>query len=502
MPDLQPALRQFSETGPDESVSDKQYSIKKPAKKGIVSCFWWFFFEKKVIMKVAALMHFYSCVSMEGPVTDQMKTGKKKNRILFTVILSLLALLLGGLITGGILMLRFDGNVRSQVTIETGGSLPGLSDFLEEDSSLARLETDLGTIDTQRPGVYPVEIGWGPFTKTATLAVRDTVAPTGEARNIDGKTGEIRTAEDFIVWSEDVTEVTPHFVATPDFEKEGTREVELFLEDEGGNRTYLSAEMTLYDPDIRPKLCGLEDKTIYTGESVAYRPGVTVEDVMDPDVQFTIDNSRVNLDQPGDYTVIYTATDRYGRTGSDTIQVHVVEPPENYADMLQVEALADQVLSELLYDGMTDIEKAFAIYVWVRKNVPWNGARTVRDEVEEALEGLQGHSGDCYTHMVTCKKLLDKAGIENIQIERWPGPGKHYWLMVKIDGEWYHMDPSPIYTHKHIGFLETDIEVERFSLTVRPNYYAFDHDKYPATPLQSPARATYKNGNYRLEYTE
>ena len=431
-----------------------------------------------------------------------MRNGRKKNRILFTVVLSLLALLLGTVITGGILMLRFDGNIRSMVTMEAGSALPELEDFLETESSITEMKTDLSGIDTTVPGVYPVELTWGPFTKTSSLAIQDTVAPTGRTRNIDGTTGVPHTAAEFIEEMEDVTEVAPHFVVTPDFDSEGTREVELFLEDAAGNRTYLTAEMTLYNPEILPEIKGLEDKTIYAGESITYRPGVTVEDFMDPEVSFSIDNSRVDLDQPGDYTVTYTATDKYGRTASADIRVHVKEKPENYADMVQVEELADQVLSELIYDGMPELEKAFAIYVWVREHVPWNGARTVRDEVEETLEGLLGHSGDCYTHMVTCKKLLDKAGIENVTIERWPGPGKHYWLMVNIGGEWFHMDPSPIYMHKHIGFLETDGELEFFSQSIRPNYYAYDHRKYPETPLRSPAKAVFKNGAYHLEYQE
>ena len=431
-----------------------------------------------------------------------MKAHNRKNRIWFSIILSALVLLLGTVITGGILMLRFDRSIRTEVSIEAGEALPGVSAFLESENSSVRVESGLDSIDTKVPGVYPVELAWGPFHKTTYLTVRDTVPPTGEVQDLLSETGVEHPVTDFVVNAEDITSVVPHFVKTPDYQTEGVQEIEIFLEDAGGNRTYLTAELTLYDPAYEPKIRGLRNQTVFVGESIAYRPGVTIEDPMDPEAQLSIDNSKVNLEVPGSYPVVYTANDKYGRTGSETVYVKVEELPENYADRQLLDELCTELLSELITDGMTDIEKTFAIFRWVRRNVPWNGTRTIRDEVAEALEGLQGHSGDCFTHMITCKALLDKAGIENIQIQRYPGPGKHFWLMVHIDGEWYHLDPSPIYMHQHVGFLETDGELEMFSAAIRPNYYAYDHSAYPETPLTSPAKATYKNGDYYLKLEE
>ena len=432
-----------------------------------------------------------------------MDRTQRKKRIRLVILFSLLAILMGAVVTGGILMSRFYQNIRPAVTIEAGRkTLPTVVDFEEEPWGYISMETDLSDVDLSTTGAYPVTLALGPLTKESTLIVQDTVPPVGEVRDLTLTVGEEIRPEDFIVSMSDVTELSVFFEKALNLTDEGTQEVSVALEDEGGNRTILTASLTLYDPEKKPVIRGTKNRIIYTGESIAYRTDVTVEDVMDPDVQLMIDNSNVDLDRPGIYTVVYSATDKYDRTGEASILVTVQERPENYGDRLALQERTEEILSELIYDGMTDIEKAFEIYVWVRKNIPWNNTRTPRDDVEEALAGMNGESGDCYTHAITCKKLLDAAGVENIMMERKPGPGQHYWLMVRINDDWYHMDPSPIYTSEHICFLGTDGEVEEFSNTVRQGYYNYDHSRYPSTPLVSPAKVTIRRGVYRLELTE
>ena len=64
------------------------------------------------------------------------------------------------------------------------------------------------------------------------------------------------------------------------------------------------------------------------GESVSYRRHVVVEDNIDSSEQITltIDSSKVNLSEVGEYAVKYTATDRAGNSSSVTIFVKVIDP--------------------------------------------------------------------------------------------------------------------------------------------------------------------------------
>jgi hypothetical protein len=131
--------------------------------------------------------------------------------------------------------------------------------------------------------------------------------------------------------------------------------------------------------------------------------------------------------------------------------------------------------------------------------VPWYGGNVEHDEVDQALKGLDGRSGDCYTDTVTCQVLLKRAGFETVFMQRSPGIGYHYWLMVKVNGSWYHMDPAPIYLQTFICFLGTDAQLKWFSDEMRPNYYTHDTEGIPTTPDEPLATATYKNGTYHLK---
>ena len=430
------------------------------------------------------------------------RQGKKKKRIWLILLIVFFVLLAGAVSAFIYFYKRFKGNVKIVVTVEAGDPLPEKADFLARDWELIELTTDMGKISNTVPGVHIVELKWLWFTSESTLVIKDTVPPEGETKDITCETGTQLSAEDFLTRAEDLTGVKAYFLQNPIVDTEGVKKVEIYLEDGGGNRTLLTAELTLYNPKKGPQIKGTENKEVYAGESVTYRPGVTVSDEMDPSPELTIDSSAVDLDTPGVYPVTYTAKDKFGRIARNTIYVNVLELPENYYDMILGQQLVEEKVQELIHDGMTDIEKCFAIYRWVRLNIPWNNARTERDEVGQVLAGMQGHPGDCYTHAITCKALLDEAGIENIMIERDPGPGKHYWLMVKVDGDWYHMDPSPVYTHVHICFLQTDEQVASFSTAYRPHYYIHDYSKYPATPYTSPVVVKYKNGDYILEYVD
>jgi len=429
---------------------------------------------------------------------NKTASGKKKiwpkiliiTILLFCLILTVLAV---------ILMNRFKENFRESVIIEAGDPLPEKKDFLIDDWDWISMDTDISGVNTRIPVTMEVHFSLGPLEKYVPFIVRDTIAPTGGTQDLVSDSNAVLKPEDFVTHYDDITDVRLAFVKAPDMKTEGEQNVEIALEDLGGNRTILSAKLMVYDPMAAPGINGAKDIWIYEGDNISYRKDVTVTDTLDPEPELTIDNSAVNPDRIGTYPVTYTAKDCYGRTAVKKITVHVQEPTQDILDQKKLDELVKDWVGTYISDDMTVIEKSFAVFRWVRLYVPWNNGRTSRDPVEQALRGMQGEVGDCYTHAITCKVLLDAAGVENKMIQRYPGPGQHYWLLVNVDGSWFHLDPSPIYMSYHICFLQTDAEIEEFSNRVRHNYYAYDHSKYPGTPLTPPARATFKKGDYYLE---
>ena len=393
----------------------------------------------------------------------------------------------------------FYSNVRGRVTAELGEALPEEDAFLRRASKKIVCETDFSQIDASKPGDYPVKFRRGLLHKTSTLRIEDTKAPEAELQDVVKALGDAVKAEEFVVSVTDASEVTYAFETEPDVSREGEQTVKISFKDAAGNKAVKEAKLTLTADHTAPVIEGAKDIEVEEGESISYKSGVTVTDDTDPAPKLEIDNSAVDPDKPGTYEVIYTAKDAAGNEASLTVKVTVkAKQQAGTAEEEKVKELADKILAKILKDDMTQIEKAFAIFRWVRLNVPWYGGNVNHDPVEQALKGLQGNSGDCYTDTCACQALLTQAGFETKFMQRSPGIGLHYWLMVKVDGSWYHMDPAPIYLKTFICFLGTDSQIQWFTDTQRPNYYTHDTEGLPETPEKSPAEAVYKDGDYTL----
>lgn len=428
-----------------------------------------------------------------------MRRRKKNRRNRQRLILLGMVVLLIAFITAIVVLIKFYSNVKSSVTVEVGDPLPPVEDLMENPSDSIKCLTDLVTVDQETVGDYDVVFQWGIFKKTCTIHVRDTVAPVVKTKDVVCPKGSTVGPADFIESVDDRTPVAVSFVTAPDFSRDGVQDVQLLVEDQGGNQVTVTCKMEVCDDFEAPVISGTKNITVYVGETATYRKDVTVTDNRDPNPVLKIDSSSVNLDVPGEYKVIYTATDSVGNSSTAEITVSVQEKPENYDDVLKLNQKADDLLEQLGVKDMNDLNKLFTIFRWVRKNVPWYGGRvTQHDKVAQALKGLAGNTGDCFTDAATCEILLQRAGFETKFMERKNNLGLHYWVMVKVGDNWYHMDPAPIYLRQFVCFLGTDKQLKWFSTDMRPGYYDHDYSQYPATPDEPYAEVKYENEDYHL----
>ena len=70
----------------------------------------------------------------------------------------------------------------------------------------------------------------------------------------------------------------------------------------------------------------------------------------------------------GEYPYTATVTDSSGNSATATGTVYVLEADAQVADIDEVNAMADEILSEIITDDMTGMEKLRAIYNSVRQN--------------------------------------------------------------------------------------------------------------------------------------
>ena len=176
----------------------------------------------------------------------------------------------------------------------------------------------------------------------------------------------------------------------------------------------------------------------------------------------------------------YTASDSNGNTASATATVTVRKVTQDV-----INSKADEILSEILTNQMSQREKAKAIYDWCRENLKYSTATSylMGDYLRSAYSGYRLHYGNCYTYYAVARSLLTRAGFTNMMIQRNSATKPHYWNLVKVDGNWYHFDTCPQPAPNNDGcFLLTDAEVAAYSRNKQSGYYNFNKKYYPATP--------------------
>ncbi len=367
--------------------------------------------------------------------------------------------------------------VKDSVTVEAGSAPVSASMFLKhpETTENAALQTELLTIDMNKPGEYPVEILLDGKYRKSILKIVDTIPPQGVAQDATAWLGNALDPKAVLKSVEDVTEVTVAWAEAPDLNVEGVQEVSIRLTDAGGNTQTLSAVVTVQRDTEAPQIKGAVNLGICLGEAVSYRKGVTVTDNCDEQVTLNVDTSKVDLKKVGAYPVTYSATDKAGNTTKTEITLTISDISSD-----EVNALADKLLAEITTPEMTKKEICRAIYDWGRKKITYVGTSDKSSVWRGAYDGFTKKRGDCYTYYAVAAVLFDRLGIPNMMVERVGGTERHYWCLVNIGEGWYHFDCSPRRKGTYVDTcLVPDAVLEKYSKEQIAGYYNFDSSLYP-----------------------
>ncbi len=210
---------------------------------------------------------------------------------------------------------------------------------------------------------------------------------------------------------------------------------------------------------------------VYIGDTVSYRGGVVLTDDSGEEPVLTIDSSKVNLKEAGEYPLTYTATDAAGNTASCEVSVVVREREEVTQEML--DAKADEIIEEVLADAPRDIEALEKLFKWTKKNIHYVNYFEQNDDISAAWEGLMYERGDCYVYACASKELLSRAGFKNDMIRT----SRHFWNLVDLGEGWYHYDTCPR-KDKPYFFMWGDSQLMEYS-HANGNSHDYDHTKWP-----------------------
>ncbi len=370
-------------------------------------------------------------------------------------------------------------DMKSTITIEAGSVLNITeADFINGDLYNASFVTEISLLDISKPTTHQIELIVDGRPVTAYIKVVDTSPPKATVNDLEAWVGEEVEAKSFIQAIDDVSDVTVAYKEEPDFNRLGEQKLILMLKDSSGNTSELPVTMTVVKDTEAPEILGVSDKTVYLGESISYKRGVSVRDNKDKELDFSVDNSNVNLKKEGTYSVTYTAKDTAGNRVVKTINV-IVKKFMVTEEM--VNELCDEALAKITKENMTNREVAYEIYRWIKRSISYSGDSDKSDWLAEAYRGMTNANGDCFTYFAVAQAMLSRAGIDNMEVTRVGGRTRHYWNLINCGDGWYHFDSCPNKDHME-SFMLTDREVEEYTNKRGNNYYNFDKSLYPATP--------------------
>jgi transglutaminase-like putative cysteine protease len=214
---------------------------------------------------------------------------------------------------------------------------------------------------------------------------------------------------------------------------------------------------------------------------------VTVTDNLDSNILLDVDSSKVDLSTPGEYEVVYSATDFFGNTTSVTAKVTVYQNQDSYVELDVIYAEVDALLAKIITDDMNTRQQVQAIYKWVRNNCRYISHSEKDNWIQAGYRMLQDRKGDCYNYFGITKLMLERLEIPSIDVVKVPnyeGDSNHFWSLVSVDGgeTYYHVDTTPRTVPTNFC-LVTDKVMDDFSAGYR-NCFNRDKSLYPATPLE------------------
>ncbi len=366
------------------------------------------------------------------------------------------------------------------VAVEPMDFIDQLQDSTEVTAAFAS-EPDLYTDGEQQVEIILTDAAGNSSTVTATLTV------SGAKPTVEIGTGEaVPAASAFlsdeylsILAGEGIEADAVSFTSEPDMDTSVPGEYPVSIQ--AGDRTLTS---TLVVKDTEAPQVFADDIHVTVGGTVSYKKAIRAYDNLDEADQLTIDadNAGVDLNTVGEYPYTATVTDSSGNSATATGTVYVLEADALVADIDEVNAMADEILAEIITDDMSEMEKLRAIYNWVRKNTSYTSHSQEEDYTLAAYQGFTERSGDCFTYAAEAKFLLTRAGIENIDVVKVVPEGStdiptHFWNLVNIGEGWYHFDCTPRKDGSTFFYL-TDEELEAYSST-HNGTHVYDKSLYP-----------------------
>ena len=140
--------------------------------------------------------------------------------------------------------------------------------------------------------------------------------------------------------------------------------------------------------------------------------------------------------------------------GYSGLAVCAVEYSTHY-DFTEYETKCLNAIKEMNVDGKSDYDKALALCKWVNKHIKYKSSEVFLGE-QSGMQGMMEGWGVCNAYATLTCYLGRCLGLDVLYESGDTWNDRHSWDLVKIDNEWYYIDPTNTKTeeHFHSEFLQ------------------------------------------------
>lgn len=324
-------------------------------------------------------------------------------------------------------------------------------------------QADIDAINASPLGTYVIVSATATRTLECVVTVQDTCGPELEVQDVQVYLYAEAELDKFVLSATDPSGVAEVRLMTElIFNEIGEQKVIIEAEDIYGNITQKQVSLFVVTDMEPPVIRGLPNMNVKKNSSPNFMGGVTATDSNDGVCAVEVNLSSLDLSKAGTYYITYTARDKSGNVAVAKRKVVVLHDEEDTKALVRSIAAGLSSNPETLRDYVRST---------IRYNTNWGGNDPI-------WYGFTNRVGNCYVHALCLQALFNEKGIENNLI--WVTDRSHYWLQVKINGVWKHIDPTPSSLHGRYSLMN---DAQRYeTLVSNGRNRDWNRAQWPACP--------------------
>lgn len=306
----------------------------------------------------------------------------------------------------------------------------------EKDADLVD-QAAIDAINAAGVGSYTITSSEGDLSYECAVTIQDTTGPELVLQDVSIYTGGKVSMDSFVVSCSDLSgDVTVKLLTELDNQTVGEQTVTVEATDIYGNVTTVQAVLKVIKDTAGPTFTGITNLTVDKNATIDYKKGVAAYDTQDGYLSFTVDTSKVDLSKAGTYYATYSATDSNGNKATSRRKITV-----NY-DASDRDQLVKDIAASIANDPIS-------VRNYLANNIKYSS--NVWAKEDPVWQGLKNRTGNCYVQAYCLQALLQAKGYEAQII--WTTCQTHYWVLVKYNGVWRHLDSTPGSSHNSVKLV-------------------------------------------------